>query len=109
MPLSIEDKKKIRKAVAEMKAIKGMRKVKAKDGILPAVLGILNNCIATPKGVSVRGSGGYKLKGRTTGRAYRCQLEGCTGYRIVVKWEDGHITHPCSKGMKLSRKGWRIL
>lgn len=30
----------------------------------------------------------------------RCQMEGCTGHRIHVKWEDGRSTYPCSKGCK---------
>ncbi|MEJ6002498.1 hypothetical protein [Paucibacter soli] len=42
--------------------------------------------------------------GLTTGVAsnlagYRCQMEGCTGRRLVVKWPDGKSTRPCTKGM----------
>ena len=29
----------------------------------------------------------------------RCQLEGCGGTRIMVKWPDGHVRWPCSKGI----------
>jgi hypothetical protein len=74
-----------------------------------AVTCLLVRRLSTPKGVRVRGRDGYKLKGKTTGRAFRCRLEGCPGYRIVIKWEDGHITYPCSAGMRLTTKGWKIL
>ena len=30
---------------------------------------------------------------------YRCQMEGCTGKRLAVKWPDGKMTRPCTKGM----------
>ena len=29
-----------------------------------------------------------------------CQMEGCTGHRMHVKWDDGSTTFPCSKGVK---------
>ena len=31
----------------------------------------------------------------------RCQMEGCTGMRIHVKWPDGKSTYPCSKGCEV--------
>jgi hypothetical protein len=40
-----------------------------------------------------------KLTGRTTGGTRRCQLEGCSGTRVAVKWPDGNITWPCSEGL----------
>ena len=39
----------------------------------------------------------------------KCQLEGCTGVRIVVKWPDGKRTHPCTKGMRELSNGVWIL
>ena len=27
-----------------------------------------------------------------------CHMEGCTGHRQYVRWEDGTYTYPCSKG-----------
>lgn len=39
------------------------------------------------------------LVGRTTGGSHFCRLEGCGGLRISVRWPDGKITYPCSKGM----------
>lgn len=65
--------------------------------------------LSTPKGVTVFHRVNYAVRGKTTGRAFRCRLEGCPGYRIVVKWEDGHVTYPCSAGMRLTTKGWKIL
>lgn len=62
----------------------------------------------TEAGVTVY-SRDKKLKGKTTGAAYRCRMEGCMGIRIVVKWQDGHKTHPCSKGMRRNKTHWRIL
>ena len=38
------------------------------------------------------------LKGEPTGGTRKCQLQGCNGKRIGVRWEDGVITWPCSKG-----------
>jgi len=93
----------------EMEDVKKIGTVKTKDGVLPAIMGLCNTRTVTPKGVTVRGRKPYKLKGKTTGRAYRCRMDGCPGWRIAVRWEDGHMTHPCSKGMLLSKKGWRIL
>lgn len=49
--------------------------------------------------------------GEVRGRR-RCQMEGCTGIRIRVKWADGKVTFPCSKGMKVRNKRkrvWQIL
>lgn len=49
-------------------------------------------------------------KGICTGGTYRCQMEGCLGLRVVVRWPDGKITRPCTKGMRYDkkRKAWRI-
>lgn len=33
-------------------------------------------------------------------QSYRCPMEGCTGWRICVKWPDGRHTYPCSCGCK---------
>ncbi len=47
--------------------------------------------------------------GKPTGRSYACQLEGCLGRRIVVRWPSGQITRPCSKGMHDRPDGdWQI-
>ncbi len=45
----------------------------------------------------------YSLDGGVAGvaksRGYRCQMEGCRGLRLVVKWPDGQTSRPCTKGM----------
>ena len=40
-----------------------------------------------------------KILGFPTGASYPCSQEGCTGRRIVVRWQDGRITRPCTKGL----------
>lgn len=40
-----------------------------------------------------------KPSGRATGTTYPCRMEGCTGVRVMVRWPDGKVTWPCSKGM----------
>lgn len=50
-------------------------------------------------------------RGKTTGAHYHCSMEGCTGHRVVVRWADGKITRPCSKGMLLDENTdtWKII
>jgi hypothetical protein len=43
--------------------------------------------------------------GLPTGAEYPCSMEGCRGRRIVIKWPDGKITRPCSKGMTVREDG----
>ena len=50
-----------------------------------------------------------KDKGIPTGAQYMCRLEGCNGSRITTKWNDGSITHPCSRGLTPFRKHWKIM
>ncbi len=50
-----------------------------------------------------------KMEGKTTGASYACQLSGCMGRRLSVKWPDGHYTFPCTKGMLYTKGKWRIL
>lgn len=39
-----------------------------------------------------------------------CQLGGCGGTRLHVKWPDGRRTRPCAKGCVQDSNGdWRIL
>lgn len=42
-----------------------------------------------------------KFPGVTTGTFRRCQLEGCSGIRVGVKWGNNNITWPCSKSLEL--------
>ena len=38
--------------------------------------------------------------GIDTGATKKCMLAGCQSQRVGVRWEDGHITWPCLKGLK---------
>lgn len=49
-------------------------------------------------------------RGRVVGKR-RCTLEGCGGWRVGVRWEDGRLTWPCLKGMEptITPGLWRIM
>lgn len=49
-------------------------------------------------------------KGYCTGGSRRCRMEGCGGKQIGVRWEDGKLTWPCSKGMTWDddKQSWQI-
>ncbi len=49
-----------------------------------------------------------KLQGVVTGATRRCTLEGCVGQRLGVRWPDGKITWPCTKGMEFKNNAWQI-
>ena len=50
------------------------------------------------------------VQGKATGGERVCQMAGCNGRRIVVRWPDGKITHPCTKGMEWKGDNeWQIL
>jgi len=64
------------------------------------------------KGIKVgpRGGGTRTLKERllwgvTTGGERPCTMEGCPGKRIAVRWPDGRLTWPCTKGMNRLENG----
>lgn len=48
-------------------------------------------------------------KGECRGTYHRCRMEGCNGLRITVRWPEGRITYPCSKGLEPFEGGWRIV
>lgn len=50
----------------------------------------------TTKHVWARGG---KECGNVVGRGGPCRLEGCTGWRVSVRWPNGKLTRPCTKGM----------
>lgn len=37
--------------------------------------------------------------GILTGGSRRCRMEGCLGRSLAVRWQDGQLTYPCSKGL----------
>lgn len=49
--------------------------------------------------------------GFLTGGNYKCQMEGCRGARLSVRWADGKITRPCTKGMVYSEdsRTWKMM
>lgn len=47
-----------------------------------------------------------KRKGVVTNmQSRKCTTEGCAGWRMNVRWEDGRRTMPCSKGCKCIGEG----
>lgn len=51
-----------------------------------------------------------KTEGVATGAVHRCQLEGCMGWRVTVRWpvktgNRPHFTHPCSRGLSFVKPG----
>jgi hypothetical protein len=58
------------------------------------------------KGTVVYPAGIYKFeRGVTTGGHYPCPMDGCPGTRLAVKWYDGKMTYPCTKGMTVEADG----
>lgn len=40
-----------------------------------------------------------QIYGISTGTLEKCSMHGCNGKRVHVKWPDGKLTKPCSKGL----------
>lgn len=36
--------------------------------------------------------------------SYRCRMEGCSGWRMSVRWSNGRLTFPCTRGCKVIGK-----
>lgn len=55
----------------------------------------------------------YTSDGRRRGEVRggrNCQMEGCLGTRLCTLWPDGHMTWPCTRGMKVRKDGhWQII
>ena len=65
--------------------------------------------LGTPKDIPKSiWSSDRKAQGQTTGKWKHCSLSGCAGFRYGVRWPDGRITWPCSKGLVGYCRGWRI-
>lgn len=60
-------------------------------------------------GLVVRSRDG-KEAGKLTGSTRRCQMESCTGLRLGVRWEDGKLSWPCTRGMTFNdqTQEWKI-
>jgi hypothetical protein len=61
--------------------------------------------IALPKKVW---DGDHAQFGLPTGGTRRCQLEGCSGTQVGVRWPDGKLTWPCTKGITTEGDEWEI-
>ena len=49
-------------------------------------------------------------RGQRTGGQRHCALEGCTGMRIGIRWPNGQLTWPCTKGLAQRPDGdWQLL
>lgn len=59
------------------------------------------------KGTPVLSKDGTK-KGKLTGGYRHCGMAGCTGKALAVRWEDGKLTYPCTKGMEFNNGTWKI-
>jgi hypothetical protein len=49
-----------------------------------------------------------KIKGKLTGGSRHCSMCGCSGKALAVRWENGKLTYPCTKGMIFENGTWRI-
>ena len=71
-----------------------------------ARLGIVPSDMEAPRVVLSRDG---KEAGLVKGFGRPCRLEGCLGWRWAVRWPDGKLTQPCSKGMKtVSGAIWQL-
>lgn len=51
-----------------------------------------------------------RVAGRALGGTRQCQLAGCVGLRLAVRWPSGRLTWPCTKSLRFDRSigAWRI-
>jgi hypothetical protein len=48
-------------------------------------------------------------RGERTGGWRSCQLAGCRGVQVAIRWPGGKITYPCTRGLVLRPDGdWQI-
>lgn len=59
------------------------------------------------RGTPVLSSDGT-IKGKLTGGSRPCGMHGCTGKTLAVRWENGNLTYPCTKGMDYTNGTWQI-
>ncbi len=60
------------------------------------------------RGIKVHARKPSKTVGATTGGERSCQLEGCGGRQIAVRWPNGKLTWCCTEGMVEGEKSYRI-
>ena len=63
------------------------------------------------RGVAVKARAPSIEFGALLGTQRCCQMEGCRGRRLYVRWPSGKITIPCTKGMAYNDTSgyWEIL
>jgi hypothetical protein len=50
------------------------------------------------------------LPGVVIGPSTSCRARGCPGTRLPVRWPNGHITYPCTTGLRrLADGNYRVL
>lgn len=79
-----------------------------KEEIRKTAVKLAMDTLKFDKGARVKSRDG-KVEGFVTGSNHLCQMTGCSGRRISVRWPDGKNTFPCSKGMKWEGRHWRIM
>jgi hypothetical protein len=45
------------------------------------------------------------MEGKVISATRRCSMEGCLGIRLGVRWPNGRLTYPCSRGITNSPDG----
>ena len=45
------------------------------------------------------------IVGKIRGQGKNCTLESCRGWRFPVRWPNGKLTWPCTKGMTIRDDG----
>lgn len=46
--------------------------------------------------------------GQIVGDPRPCRQDGCRGQQVPVRWPDGELTWPCTKGLVELEGGWKI-
>lgn len=69
---------------------------------------IITHGTGVAKGDRVQSRGNAERTGEVFAFS-KCMLESCTGVRCWVRWPDGKVTKPCSKGLEqLGANLWAI-
>ena len=73
------------------------------EGLLAMIL-LATRKAEHPKNTVIYARDGRK-SGRTTGGFRPCAMDGCGGQRLGVRWQDGRITWPCTRGLEITKSG----
>ena len=75
---------------------------------MPNRVNVFDDDCDFPRGTKVRSrktKGEKQMTGITTGGTRRCGMLECPGTLIGVRWPDGKMTWPCTKGMVQIKPG----